>query len=348
MLCNVQQKIQCVFESVVVHETSTKRAHQPYKVVAGESIQAEASNAGLGNARVTEKIDGTCVYIDKFNGSPWLWARHDRKPNKAADKRFKRHQNAKRLLSMKVSSESERNDLSSVSDDLTKPTDFSWDLDKDFKDVPEMWTPASGISIKDGIAQPDANGHIPGWVPVEQKSRQYCWHLSAINLDHSVALVLQPQQSSLGDGDCDNLTDMSLEIVCRSLEELCGCTMELIGTNINGNPYRLGTKEKPLHLLVRHGSIPVNIPAVDRVPMVKFFEEEVNGQIEGIVWHCSTGDMFKLHRHHLQLAWPVFKPRLLTLPVSINMHVTQSDDELFTSVRELDSKTFKSLSDINK
>ena len=65
-----------------------------------------------------------------------------------------------------------------------------------------------------------------GWIPLQKNLRQYCWHLASVDLDLSLCLVLTPGESS---GE--------LVIRCRPLSELCGKTCELIGTNINGNPY---------------------------------------------------------------------------------------------------------------
>ena len=97
-LSNVQQKIHCVFDSVVIEEPTSKRTHQPYKVLAGDTIRKEAIDCDIHNACATEKIDGTCTLIEMWNGRPWLWARHDRKPHKIADKRFKKYQAAHRQV----------------------------------------------------------------------------------------------------------------------------------------------------------------------------------------------------------------------------------------------------------
>lgn len=66
-----------------------------------------------------------------------------------------------------------------------------------------------------------------GWVPVEKDNKQYCWHASVVDYDAAVALVLRPSAEE---------EDM-LEIVTVPLAELMEQTLELIGTNVNGNPY---------------------------------------------------------------------------------------------------------------
>lgn len=89
---SVQAKVSCVFQTVVIQEPSSKRSHQPYRVVASENIREDALQAGVQHVVPSEKLDGTCVCVREFQGKPWLWARHNRRPTKAAEKRFKKHQ----------------------------------------------------------------------------------------------------------------------------------------------------------------------------------------------------------------------------------------------------------------
>lgn len=62
---------------------------------------------------------------------------------------------------------------------------------------------------------------------MEKNNKQYCWHLSVVNQNMGKALVLRP---SADDAD-------SLEIAAVPLGDLLEQTLELIGTNVNGNPY---------------------------------------------------------------------------------------------------------------
>ncbi|KAK4831911.1 LOW QUALITY PROTEIN: hypothetical protein QYF61_020058 [Mycteria americana] len=62
----------------------------PFKVLATETITGKALEADIYNAIPTEKVDGTCCYVTTYKGQPYLWARLDRKPNKQAEKRFRR------------------------------------------------------------------------------------------------------------------------------------------------------------------------------------------------------------------------------------------------------------------
>lgn len=301
-LGSVQQKISCVFETAVLEEQSSKRSYQPYTVVATDKIKPSALEDDINVAVVTEKIDGTCVYIALFEGKPWLWARLDRKPNKIADRKFKKFQTVHKQW-IKDGKEG------------TEPT-FTWDVLKDFKDVPEHWIPALGVPVIDGIPQPDDNGHIPGWVPVDMKSRQHCWHQTAVDLNHGIGLVLRNQVN-------DELT-----IECVPLEELLGTTAELIGTHVNANPYAIGSKQCPLHFLVVHGSIPVDKPPLLQIDAMKeWFQLTQCGKVEGIVWHCQTGALYKLHRHHIKLPWPITEPRLSTFRVNIKVDISQYELE---------------------
>jgi len=331
-LCSVRDKISCVFETTIVDETSSKkRAEQHFQVVAAaDRVRPEAAFlfSGESSARPTEKLDGTCTAVREWDGRPWLWARHDRKPNKAAEKRFRAAAAGRRGSSAAVRDED--------NDDAAA---FVWDVEADFRDVPPGWTPA-------GSGLPDAGGHIPGWVPVDPKSRTHCWHLSAVDLeeDRGAALVLQPR---------DNTS--ALEITLRSLSDLDNCTMELIGTNINANPYHIGSKQHPLHFLVRHGIVPITDDLRTPESLVDWFDTSA-GAVEGIVWHCADGRLFKLHRHHLGLKWPIEQPRLIALPVVVNLEAGVGSDfirgrefagsKLIQSMCKLNGCSFPSIVDV--
>lgn len=303
----VQQKISCVFVTGVQNEPSKKRANQLFKVTASDVLNPDVASDDIDAADVTEKVDGTCCLIEEYQGQPWIWARFDRKPSKAGDKKFQRYQT--QMRSRKESGE------------MRDPPTFHWDFNKDFKEVPENWIPASGIKVIDGIPQPDSHGHTPGWVPVERNSRQYCWHLASVHLDKGLGLVLRPSE--------DNT---ALVVECAPLSQLCGKTCELIGTNVNGNPYGLGSKQDPLHFLVVHGSFPVICPSPLNGPALREWLEgerdDGSNVVEGIVWHCPSGRLFKLHRHHLNLPWPVKNSHLSEKPVKISVDAATYDIDM--------------------
>lgn len=62
---------------------------------------------------------------------------------------------------------------------------------------------------------------------MEKNSKQYCWHTSVVNYEFDLGLVLKhhPEESGL------------LEISPVPLSDLSEQTLELIGTNVNANPY---------------------------------------------------------------------------------------------------------------
>ncbi|XP_064603065.1 RNA ligase 1-like [Liolophura sinensis] len=332
-LGSVQNKLACVFEVEVLREPSDKRCHQSYRVVATDRLRTEAIEHNVVSAVPSEKLDGTCVLISDFQGKPWLWARHDRKPSKQAERKFRAFQSNRKHLSNEGEEAGE---------------EFVWNVSKDFREVPEHWVAAAGVESVAGVPQPESNGHIPGWVPVEPSSRQHCWHLSAVNLHHGLALVLREDEH----GD--------LEIVAVPLAELDGHTAELIGTNINANAYKIGTKQCPLHLLIVHGSVKLqNPPRLALEELKDWFSSSPAGKVEGIVWHCEDKTLFKLHRHHLGLPWPVQEPifsqRRVKLCVDMaQYHITQpvnskhSGKDLFFMLGKARDRQCDSLSKVHE
>ncbi|KAM9311657.1 RNA ligase 1 [Gastrophryne carolinensis] len=315
----VQQKIPCVFLTDVKDEPSAKRLHQGFKVVATETLNPLALVADIHNALATEKVDGTCCYVANHKGVPYLWARFDRKPTKQADKRFKKH-----LYTTGGSK------------------GFIWNVDDDFKSVPDFWIPAKGVKHLNEKPLPDENGHIPGWVPVENGNKQYCWHSCSVNYTLGLAIILKPRTEG----------PESLEICCVPLSDLLEQTLELIGTNINGNPYGIGDKKNPVHLLIPHGSFLIkNPPALNHSSLISWFNHCPEGEVEGIVWHCKDGSLIKLHRHHLGLFWPLENTYMNSMPVSIKMDLWKYDFQdascsLLARLSKKDTQQFQSLKDL--
>ncbi|XP_061915633.1 RNA ligase 1 isoform X4 [Entelurus aequoreus] len=276
---SVQQKVSCIFMTEVKEEASRKRDCQPFHVVATAMVNPAVLEADLSCAVATEKLDGTCCYVSLYKGKPHLWARLDRRPNKQAEKRFKKYQYSHR-------------------------------------------------SSK-------------GWVPVEDDNKQYCWHSSVVDSSVGSALVLRPVLNN----------EDTLEIVALPLADLLEQTLELIGTNVNGNPYGLGSKKQPIHFLVSHGSICIrNPPPVDFQQLYSWFRGDSEGRIEGIVWHCAGGSLFKLHRHHLGLEWPAEGTHLGNKPVVVGVSGTTLDDNsksLFVSFSRMNGRCFSRLHDVH-
>ncbi|KAM4676770.1 RNA ligase 1 [Discoglossus pictus] len=315
----VQQKIPCVFVTRVKDEPSSKRDHQAFKVVATETLNPVAIDADVTSALPTEKVDGTCCYVTFHKGLPYLWARLDKKPTKQAEKRFKKYTHSK-----------------------GNSKGFIWNVDEDFKPVPEFWIPAKGVKHCNGKSYPDENGHIPGWVPVENGNKQYCWHSCAINYEIGAALVLRPNTLNSG----------SLEICVVPLSDLLEQTLELIGTNINGNPYGLGSKKNPIHLLVPHGVFQIHeLPPLQHNSLVSWFDGCREGKVEGIVWHCKDGSLIKLHRNHLGLSWPTPDTYMNSQPVTVSVNLCKyacefAPNSLFTQLWKKDTQRFDRLKDI--
>jgi hypothetical protein len=291
----VQKKVSCLFKTEVVEENSKKRSYQSYKVVATIHLKETARLANVESARPSEKLDGTCCYIHNYEGTMWLWPRLDRKPNKNAEKRFKKQQALEREKQFE-------------SGDMTNKWQFKWNFNEDFKEVPVNWIPASGVELStEQQPLPDEIGHTPGWVPVDQTSRQHCWHLQCVDLNQGLVLVL-----------LYDIYENCLILKIDNMGSFSDMTLEMIGTNVNGNPYKIGTKEKPIHFLVPHGEIPFKMtPPTDYNALLDWFNCSEEGGVEGVVWHCSNGDLFKVHRHHVKLNWPVVSPRLSSLPVKL-------------------------------
>uniref|UniRef100_A0A2K5SBK5 RNA ligase 1 n=1 Tax=Cebus imitator TaxID=2715852 RepID=A0A2K5SBK5_CEBIM len=257
-----------------------------------------------------------CVFVTevKEEPSPYLWARLDRKPNKQAEKRFKNFLHSK-----------------------GNPKEFFWNVEEDFKPAAECWIPAKEIEQINANPVPDENGHIPGWVPVEKNNKQYCWHSCVVNYELEIALVLKHHPDDPG----------LLEISAVPLSDLLEQTLELIGTNINGNPYGLGSKKHPLHLLIPHGAFQIrNLPSLKHNHLLSWFEGCKGGKIEGIVWHCSDGCLIKVHRHHLGLCWPIPDTYMNSRPVIINMNLNKCDSCLFNHFSKIDNQKFARLKDI--
>ena len=332
---NVQSKIPCIFEQQILHESSTKRNNQAYKVVAGEELNQKATNYNINTAYPSEKIDGTCCHVKEYKGVAWLWARHDRKPNKNADKRFKKYQATHRqwLLNGQKGAEAL----------------FEWKPEADFKDVPLEWIPATDVPLKDGVPQPDIHGHIPGWIPIDINSRQHCWHQSAWDPMTGVLLILQTKCQYLPSPAGDDLegsktSPILLELKARPITDFIGSTLEMIGTMVNANPYHLGDSNLPIHMFVPHGTIPFEKrPPCLFNELKTWFEESNEGKVEGIVWNCCNKNLFKIHRHHLELMWPIQKPKLCCYPVEVNVVAGTSEKQLFRYFSTLTMKTIDSI-----
>lgn len=62
---------------------------------------------------------------------------------------------------------------------------------------------------------------------MDKDNKQYCWHSSVVDFRVGAAVVLRPTADD----------DHRLEVAAVPLSDLMEQTLELIGTNVNGNPY---------------------------------------------------------------------------------------------------------------
>jgi len=301
----VQQKIPCVFEiNVEEGKGSRKWNDGSYQVSASSAICQDAKKE-LEKGIATEKVDGTSCFVSGFGGKVWLWVRRDVKPSKMGEKRFRKWSGG--------------------------DGKFEWDVERDLKEIPENWMAMLNVERDaSGRPVPNSTGHIPGWIPIDPCGRTHCWHLTALDLKHGLIALLRPNAN---DPAC-------LEIAITGLQALEGKTLELIGTHINGNPYGLGSKNYPFHIYVEHGCFQIvgDIPLT--FPEIQNWFQSDDGQIEGIVWHFPNGKLFKVHRHHLNLKWPIESPRLSRQMTRIHIDQLINDrnspdvDHLINMIRE--------------
>lgn len=194
---------------------------------------------------------------------------------------------------------------------------------------------------------------------MDRDSKQHCWHSSVVDYDLGAALVLRPTSHNYNNhNNCSTCPDhqgeqqwAALELRAVPLNELLEQTLELIGTNINGNPYGLGCKKRPVHCLVSHGSLPVvDLPPLDLHSLRSWFQTRPEGRVEGVVWHCGDGTLLKVHRHHLGLRWPEGDTLLGSRSVVVNVDATVNEysdsKDLFSSFSKLSGRRFDRLQDV--
>lgn len=118
----------------------------------------------------------------------------------------------------------------------------------------------------------------------------------------------------------------------------------------------LGDKQHPIHILTEHGCIPVQgLSEISYERIRNWFESCKYSRVEGVVWHLPEGRMFKLHRHHLKLRWPLPDdelPLLSTLTTRIICKTENSANyppkSMFHVFNKFDRQHFDKLCDIGK
>jgi hypothetical protein len=153
------------------------------------------------------------------------------------------------------------------------------DVLRDLSRAWEGWFPTAGL-------EPDKNGHIIGFRPLQVKKDK--WHLDALDPgDPSRARFLEyiPETKTF-------------QYVMRSLADVNGQTVELIGPKVNSNRHKVDK-----HAYMVHGAIRVDAPWASWDNLVEWMKTD--GQMyEGIVIHDLTNKKFyKCHREHVGLLW---------------------------------------------
>lgn len=124
-------------------------------------------------------------------------------------------------------------------------------------------------------------GHRIGYMPLDKGDK---WHIDCMDGDFINVLRYKNNKTL---------------IVKEKLSELEGKSVELIGPKIQGNLHKVDK-----HCVYLHGSIELEgFPNdFDRDKLkVWFINNEKCKYFEGIVVHFSNGNLYKLHRHHLDL-----------------------------------------------
>ena len=308
-LCTLRSKIKGIFETVVHDvgdEAQLKRPDQTYYVEATETLRSAFEQAFEKNSCVpTEKLDGTSTIVKKYEDKVCLYVRRDRKLKKSAEKKKKcEHKN-------------------------------TFDIN-DYKEAPDNWVASdSCIDHKTGYLIPDITGNIMGWIPLDS-NKLYSWHAQTVDQENNRIVVLNV---SMKNGA------LKYELNLESLEDHEDQSFELIGTNVNGNPYKLGSKRCPIHMLIRHGCIPIyNFPENISYKSVKdWFNNHHNGLVEGVVWHCSNGEMFKSTRQHLKLKWPTEKTNFMGTPLSVKLSKKETENGFINNLFNLNGLSFESI-----
>jgi len=110
---------------------------------------------------------------------------------------------------------------------------------------------------------------------------------------------LEPEESGHGWAPVgDSTSDQWHREAWAGCIPLAGGTYELVGPNLQRNPYDLEQ-----HQLWRHGGSPLYGAETDFDLLPFWFEDMM--PMEGLVWHHPDGRMAKIKRRDFGLPWPV-------------------------------------------
>lgn len=130
-------------------------------------------------------------------------------------------------------------------------------------------------------------GQKIGFVPVSNKSKEDK-HLRKVMVDEDTARVLV-------------LQNQKVVVKELSLDALEGKTVEFLGPKTECNKHNFKN-----YVLYPHGLIPLSgYPEdFDLEKFQKWFEtDEITKKFEGVVVHFANGQLFKVHRLHMDLQW---------------------------------------------
>ena len=234
----------------------------------------------INRAIPTHKIDGTCCFIDNSG----VYRRYDRKLSRIGiTKLWKNITNSDNI-------------------------GLSWDIECDFKKVPDTWIPT--------MKSPNKKGHWPGFCKLDIHKKDI-----NNNVYYNIDNDKWYHHAITPDGDGFYTVEFDDKNSCIKPREIkftdvTSGTWELIGPMVQNNMYnfpecinQICSNEQNYmyrHYYVQHGSQVIKPLQSDKLDInfdtLKYYIE--NNNIEGIVWK-GTGEnshkLCKLHREHLGL-----------------------------------------------
>ena len=151
---------------------------------------------------------------------------------------------------------------------------------KQNREIPKNW-------IQTGSNKSD---HLIGYMPLEEGDK---WFHDCYGTNNNVKIITLNEEKN---GLCYKEVDIST---------LDGQSVEIIGPKFQNNPHQL-----KMNCLMPHGLIYLNdFPEIkenqDNLEIIKewFRNSSISTYLEGVVLHLENGNMYKLHRHHLNMEW---------------------------------------------
>mmetsp|Transcript_2570 Transcript_2570/g.9813 ORF Transcript_2570/g.9813 Transcript_2570/m.9813 type:complete len:323 (-) Transcript_2570:200-1168(-) len=310
----VQNKLPCIYKTqrVPLPSKNKNTTPQKFKIVATPILNESFGRliADRVPFTISEKVDGTSCFV------------HHSQLHKRRDLKLTRE--GTRLVDAHFAQQ----------EHTTKPEPIKINLHKHFQPLPNGWIMAKGARANFDVHQNMIKNerHCIGWMPVQRTLSDDKWHCQPLDWDNQTARLVVPTLETTTAHNNNARTSLSFQFKQVPLSDLEGKSLELIGPKIQRNVYAF--PKKATHAFVVHGSIPIlNTPttqthSADQIKeffshdkLRQFLQE--NPAMEGLVVHFKEGQLFKVHRNHLDLAWP-----LKTGPHKLHLLL---DDEMHTS-----------------